>query len=197
MEGPPFIGLTGGIGAGKTEALKALGRLGAATVSADALTHDALSEGSVRARLAERWGPEVLDGEEPDRNRIAEIVFSDQDELAWLESVLHPQVRERLVKWRESVDESQPLAVVEVPLLHESGMGPMFDSVVCVVADDDVRRERAAARGLTDFDGRAKRQLSQEEKAAQSDYVIRNEGTVETLEEEVRDLLPLLTAGGE
>ena len=194
MPGPPFIGLTGGIGAGKSEAVKALSRLGAATLSTDAVAHSLLDEAGVRARLIERWGTDILDGEYLDRDRIAAIVFKEPDELKWLESVLHPLVRERVAVWRESLDGGELIGVVEVPLLHEGGMDPIFDATLCVTADSATRRERAQARGLSSIEGRADRQLSQEAKAARSTYVVSNDGTLEELEAKLRALLPALRA---
>lgn len=138
----------------------------------------------------------MVDGSRPDRDRIAGIVFGDEDELNWLESVLHPRVREAVVSWREALDPVARLAVVEVPLLHESEMSSMFDAVVCVVADDSARRRRAESRGLLDFEGRADRQLSQDEKARRSTHVVRNDGTLTELELELEALLPELEAPG-
>jgi dephospho-CoA kinase len=90
---PLTIGLTGGIAAGKSEALAAFGRLGAATLSSDAVVHDLLEGEPLRGELAERWGPEVApEGAPTDRGRIGGIVFADPEELTWLESTIHPLV---------------------------------------------------------------------------------------------------------
>ena len=197
MRGPPFIGLTGGIGAGKTEALSAFARLGAETLATDAVAHELLERPEVHALLVDRWGPDVLRNGRADRNRIAEIVFNNRDELRWLESQLHPLVREHVHSWRQGLDTSVELAVVEVPLLHESDMAAIFDAVVCVTADDPVREARAEARGLGALDGRSERQLTQAAKAAASTYVVENDGTIAELESELRELLPRLrTKGG-
>jgi len=189
MPRPPFIGLTGGIGAGKSEALAALRRLGAATVSADALAHEALDAPALRERIAARWGREASPNEGVNRARVAEIVFSDPEELRWLEGELHPLVGARIAEWRDSVPSDVPLAVVEVPLLFETGMEDAFDAVVCVVADDATRERRAGERGTGSLEGRSARQLTQEEKAARATHVIHNDGTIGDLEEELRGLL--------
>ncbi len=196
MQGPPFIGLTGGIGAGKTEALRVFARLGAETLATDAVAHELLERSEIRARLVDRWGPEVSHDGLADRNRIAEIVFNNPNELRWFESQIHPLVREHVRSWREALDTSVELAVVEVPLLHESGMAASFDAVVCVIADDGARRARAEGRGLEALDGRSERQLTQEQKAAASTYVVKNDGTIAELESELRELLPRLRAKG-
>src|SRR5215510_703408 len=96
---PLKIGLTGGIAAGKSEALAAFGRLGAATLSSDAVVHELLESEPLRGSLVERWGPEVAPAEGVDRARIGGIVFADPEELAWLESQIHPLVAERMVAW--------------------------------------------------------------------------------------------------
>jgi dephospho-CoA kinase len=194
---PLLIGLTGGIAAGKSEALAAFGRLGAATISADAVVHDLLRSEAVRERLVERWGDDVAPNGELDRARVGELVFEQPDELAWLEAELHPRVGGQLDAWRRELDPGTEFAVVEVPLLFEAGMGDAFDVTVAVVAADESRRGRSEARGGTLFDERAARQLTQEEKAAQADHVVRNNGSLEDLERDLSDLLAKLAGAVE
>lgn len=197
MPAAPFIGLTGAIAAGKSEALAALRRLGAATLSADAVVHDLLTTERVVELLVARWGPEVASGGEIDRDRVGSIVFERPEELDWLERSLHPLVAEQIAVWRAALPADAPAAVVEVPLLFETDMDGVFDATVCVVASDRSRAERAGARGIADLEGRAGRQLSQEEKAARATYVVRNDGTVAGLERALGDLLARITAGEE
>jgi dephospho-CoA kinase len=180
-----FIGLTGGIGAGKSEALAAAARLGAATLSTDQVTHDLLGRDDVVAALAERWGERVAPGGEIDRAAVAGIVFAQPEELAWLESQLHPRVGEQVLAWREAVDPSTAVAVIEVPLLFEASMEGAFDATLAVIADDPIRERRLAERGQAGLAGREERQLAQAEKATRADHVIRNEGTLEELEHEL------------
>ena len=123
----PVVGLTGGIAAGKSEALAALDRLGAATLSADAVVHELLGTDAVRDALVERWGGDVAPGGAVDRERVATIVFRSPEELGWLERTLHPLVGERIVAWRAGLGDGPPVAVVEVPLLFESGMEDAFE----------------------------------------------------------------------
>ena len=191
---PVFVGLTGAVAAGKSEALAAFARLGAATLSSDAVTHELLGSSEVREQLVERWGEAVLVDGQVERARVGEIVFGRPDELAWLESVLHPLVGARIVEWRQSLPAETSLAVVEVPLLFETGMERAFDATVCVVADDSVRAARAGARGTELLEGRSGRQLSQEEKAARATHVISNDGSLAELEERVAQLMPALAA---
>lgn len=189
---PLTIGLTGGIAAGKSEALAAFGRLGAATLSSDAVVHELLDSEPLRGRLAERWGADVVADGEVDRARVGEIVFADPDQLAWLEAEVHPLVRERTAAWLASLPAGTEVAVVEVPLLFEAGSDGAFDTTVAVVTADEVRRRRAERRGHALVDEREARQLSQEEKASRAAHVVENNGSVEDLERALSALLAKL-----
>ena len=188
----PFVGLTGGIAAGKSEALKALERLGAATLSSDAVVHELLASDEVHDLLVEKLGPEVAPDGQVDRSAIAERVFGDDDRREWLEGILWPRVGQRIYEWRmelEGRDTPPPAAVVEVPLLFEAGMESGFDATIAIVADESVREERAAARGHAGVASRTERQLSQEEKSQRADYTVRNDGTVDELEQKLSEVL--------
>ena len=189
---PLTIGLTGGIAAGKSEALAAFGRLGAATLSSDAIVHELLASEQMRDLLVERWGPEVAPAGVLDRSEIGAIVFADPDELVWLESQIHPQVGQRTAAWLAALPAETEVAVVEVPLLFEAGRDDVFDTTVAIVTADEVRRERAAARGHTLVDEREARQLSQGEKAAKAEHVVANDGSVKDLEQALSALLAKL-----
>ena len=189
---PLTIGLTGGIAAGKSEALAAFERLGAATLSSDAVVHELLESEQLQRRLVERWGREVAPPEGVDRAGIGGIVFADPDELAWLESQIHPLVGARTAEWLRSLPPGSEFAVVEVPLLFEGGREDLFDTTVAVVAGEEVRRERAAARGHALVDEREARQLSQQEKAARAEHVVANDGSLEDLERDLSALLAKL-----
>ena len=189
---PLTIGLTGGIAAGKSEALAAFKRLGAATLSSDAVVHELLETEPLRGRLSERWGPEVLSEEGVNRPKIGEIVFADPDQLTWLEAQIHPLVQKRTAEWLLSLPQETEVAVVEVPLLFEAGSDRVFDTTVAIVTADEVRRERAAARGHALVDEREARQLTQVEKAERAEHVIENDGSVEDLEGALSALLARL-----
>lgn len=189
---PLKIGLTGGIAAGKSEALAAFGRLGAATLSSDAVVHELLESEPLRGRLVERWGPDVAPPEGVDRAKIGEIVFAEPEELAWLEAQIHPLVAERMVEWLTELPAGTELAVVEVPLLFEGGREAVFDTTVAVVAGEDVRRARAEARGHALVDEREARQLTQAEKAERAEHVVANDGSVEDLERALSALIDKL-----
>lgn len=189
---PLTIGLTGGIAAGKSEALAAFERLGAATISSDAVVHELLDSEPLLGILTERWGEEVAPEGRVDRTKVGEIVFSDPEQLKWLEAQIHPLVGERIGAWLGSLPEGIDVAVVEVPLLFEAGMEGVFDTTVAVTAADGVRRERAQARGHALVGEREARQLAQEEKAARAEHRVANEGSVEDLERELSALVEKL-----
>ena len=194
----PFVGLTGGMGAGKSTALAALERLGAKVLSTDAVVHELYGRAELRDALIERWGGEVAPGGTVDRRAVAARAFADAGERAWLEGLLWPMVGAEMATWLERARaapagrERPRAAVVEVPLLFESGMGEAFDATIAVVADEALRRERAATRGHAREDDRTERQLPQEEKARLATYTVRNDGSVEELEAELSAVLEKL-----
>jgi dephospho-CoA kinase len=178
---PVAVAITGGIGAGKSEALAAFGRQGAATLSADDVVHDLIAQDDgVRAALRDELGT-------TERAQIADSVFGDAERLAWLEQLLHPLVRARTDAWLAQVD--APVAVVEIPLLYETGGEDRFDKVVVVTAPARVRRERSRAAGGS----REARLIPDPEKAARADYVFENDGSLAELEEFVAAVLADLT----
>jgi len=189
---PLTIGLTGGIAAGKSEALAAFSRLGAATLSSDAVVHQLLDSEPLLGRLVERWGAEIAAGGKVDRNRIGEIVFADPGQLTWLEQQIHPLVGERTRAWLADLPAETKIAVIEVPLLFESGGEGAFDTTVAIVTADEVRRERAAARGHALVDEREARQLAQDEKAARAEHIVENDGSVEDLQRALSALVEKL-----
>lgn len=196
----PFVGLTGGLGAGKSTALAALERLGAATISSDAIVHELwASDETLRDAVVARWGPEVAPNGAIDRSVVAERAFAKPEDRAWLEGLLWPLVGARVAAWLEQA-RAEPTAgatrpraaVVEVPLLFEAGLKDAYDATIAVISDEELRRERAAARGHAAVDERAARQLSQEEKAQLATFVVRNDGTPRELEQELSAVLDKL-----
>ena len=188
----PFVGLTGGLGAGKSTALSALERLGAATLSTDAVVHELYASDEVRDAVVERWGPEVAPEGVVDRAAVARAAFATPDDRKWLEQLLWPKVGERVVAFREealSADPPPRAAVVETPLLFEAGMEGAYDATIAIVAEEDVRAERAGARGHEAVDERASRQLPQDEKARRATFAIRNDGTIQELESRLSEVL--------
>jgi dephospho-CoA kinase len=191
---PLAVAITGGIGAGKSEALAAFARHGAATVSSDEIVHRLLRDDpEVREALLERFGERILDeAGQIDRSAIAELVFPDRDALDWLERLLHPRVSREYLEWREQLGNlPNPPAVcaTEVPLLYEVGSEDRFDAVVLVTAPPDVR----AARAKVPPELREPRLLPDEEKAKRADYVYVNDGTLEELDTFVAGVMSDLT----
>lgn len=191
-----IIGLTGGIGCGKTTAARFFTEEGFRSIDADALVHDLLAnDAGVREVIVARFGPAVLgkDGA-VDRRRLGERVFRDDDALRWLEELLHPLVGRR---WREQVlkggDQSW---VVQVPLLFEKKLEQSFDFTVCVGTSAENQRRRLLAKGLSEEDmaRRISRQLPLEEKTARADFFLLNDGSLEFLREQVQRLLRQLKA---
>lgn len=189
MSRPIAVAITGGIGAGKSEALAAFGRRGAATVSSDEIVHDLLLREEVREAVAGRFGTGVLaiDGQ-LDRGAIAAIVFADAEALSWLEALLHPLVSAEYLEWREQLGQlARPplVCVTEVPLLYEAGSERYFDKVVVLTAPEAVREARAGDA----IAERDRRFLPEEEKAGRADYVYANTGSLAELEAFVASVL--------
>jgi dephospho-CoA kinase len=180
----PLVGLTGGMGAGKSTALAELERLGSAVLSTDAVVHELYGGKRLRDAVVERWGEGIAPGGTVDRTAVAERVFADEHDRMWLEGVLWPLVGEQVAEWLTEVRARRPpprAAVVEVPLLFEAGMEGMYDATIAVIADEQARRERAASRGHALEEARAARQYSQEEKARRATFGVRNDGSVRDL----------------
>ncbi len=191
----PFVGLTGGLGAGKSTALEALRRLGAETTSSDAIVHELYAGAELRDAVVARWGPEVAPGGVVDRAAVAQRAFAEEGERRWLEQQIWPLVGARVAEWLAAARARQPApraAVVETPLLFEAGLESAYDATIAVLADERLRAERAAARGHAAVDERDARQLPQEEKARRATYVVRNDGTVEQLQDQLSAVLAKL-----
>src|SRR5688500_11368747 len=136
----PFVGLTGGLGAGKSTALSALERLGAATLSTDAVVHELYASDEVRDAVVARWGDEVAPDGVVDRSAVARFAFASDQERAWLEGFIWPRVGARVAAFREEAQAASPAppaAVVETPLLFEAGLDGMYDATIAVVADEE------------------------------------------------------------
>jgi dephospho-CoA kinase len=191
----PFIGLTGGIGAGKSTALAALERLGAVVLSTDAVVHELYESDEVRDAVVARFGAHVARDGVVDRSALAKAAFATPEGREWLERLLWPRVGQRIVSFREAAASAEPApraAVVEVPLLFESGMNHGFDATIAVIADEQVRAQRAGGRGHEALAERAARQLSQTEKAQRATYTVVNDGPVEDLEAKLSSILVML-----
>jgi dephospho-CoA kinase len=182
VSSPVAVAITGGIGAGKSEALAAFARHGAATVSSDEIVHHLLRRDDVRSALVGRLGNGIVapDGE-VDRGALGTVVFNDPDALQWLESLLHPLVSAEYLKWRADVaalPDAPAVTVTEVPLLYETGGQERFDKVVVITAPTKLRR----ARSIVATDDREGRFLPDSEKVKLADYSYKNIGSIEELD---------------
>jgi dephospho-CoA kinase len=191
---PPLaVAITGGIGAGKSEALSAFARHGAATVSSDEIVHHLLRTPEVREAVVAQVGIGVIapDGE-IDRGALATVVFNDRDSLRWLEELLHPLVAAEYVQWREDLGKlpnPPQVAVTEVPLLFEAGGESRFDKVVVITAPKKLRQ----ARSTVATDDRESRLIPDVEKVLRADYSYRNLGSLEELDAFVASVMSDLT----
>jgi dephospho-CoA kinase len=189
------VAVTGGIGAGKSEALRAFARHGAAVISSDDIVHELLrSDEQVREAIRERFGDLVFGSDgQIDRERVAERVFADGRELDWLERLLHPRVIAGYLRWREELarqPDPPAVTVTEVPLLYEVGGETRFDAVVVITAPLDVRLSREV-RPLQD---RERRFISDDDKVERADFAYVNDGSLDDLDRFVADVVAKLSA---
>lgn len=188
MKRPLAVALTGGIAAGKSEALRSFERHGAAVISSDDVVHRLYREDEgLQQALRARWGERVFSDGEVDRGAIGRIVFAERAELAWLESELHPRVRAATDAWLAA--QTAAVAVAEIPLLFETGGQDRFDRVVVVTASPEVRNAR---RG--DVAAREDRLVPEDEKVRRADFHHVNDGSLEDLDAFVAGVLEELRA---
>lgn len=180
------IGLTGGMGCGKSTALSYFQKHGARVVDTDALVKRLLSEDlELRTAIAEAFGKGILDAEgKIDRAKLGRTVFSDSRALQVLETLVHPRVRE---EWMAYLREAHPLLVIELPLLFENGLEEYFTHTVCVSCCPELQKQRLAARGVTQTqqEQRIGRQLPIEEKIKRSTFTLHNNGSLEHFEAQI------------
>jgi dephospho-CoA kinase len=188
-----LVGLTGGIGSGKSTVASMLERRGAVVVDADSLARQALARGTPGyARVVEEFGPEVVDqNAEIDRERLAQTVFADPEARRRLEAIVHPEVARRFTDSVAPHRDTDRVVVYVVPLLVERSMQGAFDVVVAISASPDTRQARLSAdRGMGQEDVRRRMaaQLPDQERQRAAHVVIDNEGTLQELEQHVQDL---------
>ena len=160
------------------------------------MVHALYADPAVRDAVVARWGPDVAPGGAVDRAAVARHAFAAPEERAWLERLLWPRVAASVAAWRAAEAARlppPPALVVETPLLFEAGLEGAYDATLAVVADERIRAERAAARGHAEVDERTARQLSQDEKAARADHVVRNDRDLAALEQELARFLEKLS----
>jgi dephospho-CoA kinase len=187
-----MIGLTGGIGSGKSEVSRRLAARGAVVIDADKIAREVVEPGTPGlARVVAAFGEGMLrpDGS-LDRERLGSVVFADPDKLAALNAIVHPLVGERVAQLQsEAADDA--IVVYDVPLLAENNLAPMYDAVIVVDAADEVRVRRLAEhRGMPESDAKARiaAQASREDRLAVADVVVPNEGSLDELDARVSEV---------
>ena len=191
------LGLTGGVGMGKSTASQFLNDLGFKVADTDDIARKLVEPGKPALEdIVKAFGTEVLqDNGELNRKKTAEIVFSDDSKRLKLEEILHPHIREawelRLNKWSL---ENEKLGVVVIPLLYETECERYFDKVVCMACSKDIQRQRLRQRCWSDLeiDQRIKAQLLIEEKMSRADYVIWTNGAIDTHAKQWDELISYL-----
>ncbi|WP_405800068.1 dephospho-CoA kinase [Streptomyces sp. NBC_01506] len=186
------VGLTGGIGAGKSEVSRLLVSYGAVLVDADKIAREVVEPGTPGLdAVVDAFGPGVLTADgRLDRPKLGSLVFSDSDKLATLNAIVHPLVRARSAELEEAAGESD-IVVHDVPLLVESGLTGLYEVVVVVDASSRTRLDRLVrVRGMAESEARSRMaaQATRERRNAAADLVIDNDGPLEKLEPQVRDV---------
>jgi dephospho-CoA kinase len=186
------VGLTGGIGSGKSEVSGRLAAMGAVVIDADRIAREVVEPGTEGlSRIVESFGPEVLrDDGSLDRAKMASIVFTDAGKLATLNGIVHPLVGARVADLQAAAPDDA-IVVYDVPLLAENGLAPMYDVVIVVDAADETRLDRLLRiRGMTETEAKARiaAQASREARLAIADLVVPNEGSLGDLEARVREV---------
>ena len=190
------IGLTGGIGCGKSTALSFFRQAGAEVIETDAIVRQLLaSDQELIQSVKNNFGAEVIDGEgKVDREKLARKVFNNSEALASLESLIHPRVREY---WIRALGENHPVLIVEIPLLFEKDLQEHFTLTICLSSHPEVQEQRLKARGMSEsqIQYRKERQLSLKEKTRRADIVLHNNGSLEHLKEQVEQVMKRLRDG--
>ena len=184
-----LVGLTGGIGSGKSTVASMLEERGAVVFDADAFARKAVAAGTPGFRhVVETFGRRVVGPDGAlDRGKLARIVFDSPEDRARLEAIVHPEVGRLLQQSLEPYRDTDSMVVYAVPLLVENRLQSMFDAVVVVTAPEDVRVERLVRRGMSEDDARSRirAQLTDAEREAVADQIIPNDGTEADLERRV------------
>lgn len=192
-----YLGLSGGIGSGKSTVAKMLSDLGAVVIDADAIAKEVLEPGQIGYEsVIHTFGEDLLDSSgNIDRKKLADAVFQDSNQLLKLEAIVHPAVSARVTQIRESLPETS-VVVYDTPLLVEKQLQDQFDLVIIVQADVAVRKERLVDRGLEihDIEARIANQATDAQRSKVADFVIINDGSLQELRDDVTKVWEQLSA---
>lgn len=183
------IGLTGGIGAGKSTVSAFFAKNGAKIISSDTIAQELLDRTNIQAQLLEIFGSQVVKEGKVNRKYLSEEVFLEPDLRLKLEAVIHPEVRKRVIEEFRITPEGE-IAINEVPLLFEVGLDSHYDLIISVISDKEKRIQRTTQRGLSRADtvARMSAQVEDDERIAKSDIVIENDGDLLELEQRVKEV---------
>jgi dephospho-CoA kinase len=189
------VAITGGLSCGKSSVCRILKELGAYVVSADEIVHHLLlSDANVSQKVVDLLGKSVLTNNLIDRSLVAERVFRNPRLLTSLEKILHPAVYDEIEQQYQKQQDSNnqfPFFIAEVPLLYESNGAKFFDTIIAVVADQEISLQRFKSqthKSEEEFQYRMTRQIPPLEKAIRADYVVLNNGTLSELQQSLREL---------
>jgi dephospho-CoA kinase len=192
-----YVGLSGGIGSGKSTVARIFSDLGAVVIDADAISREVLEPGQIGyENTILTFGESVLsESGSIDRKKLAEVVFQNPMELAKLEAIIHPAVIAKVAQIRESLPATS-VVVYDTPLLVEKGLESQFDKVIIVLADELSRKDRLVSRGLEmpDIEARISNQATDAQRVGVADYIIYNNGTLSELQDNVSKVWHQLSA---
>ena len=191
------IGITGSIACGKSTVSNYLIAKGYTIIDADKLGHVALTSNDVKRKLAEKFGDEILENNEISREKLGRLVFGNDDNLKILNSIIHPKIKELILKLQEE-HKDEDLVFLDIALLYEANFVDLVEKVVVVYADEDVQLERLLTRNSLSKEEALKRiesQMSPQEKALLGDFVINNSYSKEDTFQQIEEIIERLKRG--
>ena len=191
------IGITGSIACGKSTVSDYLIAKGYTIIDADKLGHVALTSDDVKRKLAEKFGDEILENNEISREKLGKLVFGNDDNLKILNSIIHPKIKELILKLQEE-HKDEDLVFLDIALLYEANFVDLVEKVAVVYVDEDVQLERLMTRNFLSKEEALKRiesQMSPQEKASLGDFVINNSYRKEDTFQQIDEILEKLKRG--
>lgn len=190
------VGITGNIGSGKSEFTKLAEKSGFPVVIADNLSKEILSKNpEVKKQVIKKFGSEAFIDNKPNKKFLAQIVFNNPAKLRDLERILHPLVINEIEKQKREILKKHKILFVESALIYEADLESLFDFVVLITADREIRLKRKLSQGMTeeDFVKREMNQISDEEKRKRADFIFTNNSSLKALEQKFHLLITILS----